>query len=88
MLGKLTTSWSGGSKRRHPGGTGIGTGSNAKTRRREDSMGGKERRGDRERDGEGKGRKDKEELVDGALVDQLRREFGDPLKLTRGGNCA
>jgi hypothetical protein len=71
------------SKRRLPGGSSFAAASNtrdAKTRRREDGMGmgssgrDKDRRGgDREGWGEGKSRKDKDELVDGNLVVHLRR---------------
>lgn len=87
ILGKFANSFTGPSssaspsKRRLPGGSGFGAASNtrdAKTRRREDGMGGsgrdRDRRGGGDRDGwDGKGRKDKDELVDGSLVELLRR---------------
>src|ERR1700734_3789767 len=88
ILGKFAHSLTSGSssspsKRRLPGGSGFAAASNtrdAKTRRREDGMGmggggrDRDRRGgDREAWQEGKGRKDKDELVDGALVEHLRR---------------
>ncbi|KIM89527.1 hypothetical protein PILCRDRAFT_813459 [Piloderma croceum F 1598] len=76
------------SKRRLPGGSSFGAASNtrdAKTRRREDGMGtggsgrDRDRRSGGDREGwDGKGRKDKDELVDGSLVEILRRDFGDP----------
>lgn len=88
ILGKFTNSFTGGnssaspSKRRLPGGSSFAAASNtrdAKTRRKEDGMGMRDRDSLRERrsggDGwaDGKSRKDKDELVDGALVEHLRK---------------
>lgn len=98
LLGKFTNSFSGGSssaspsKRRLPGGSSFAAASNTrdtKSRRREDTGSSgrdKDRRGggDREGWGDGKGRKDKDELVDGTLVAHLRRGEDALLLLTSG----
>jgi len=78
----MTSAFSGGSsKRRLPTSSSFGAASNArdpKSRRREDSrkLGGG---GWPEGSKEGRG-KDKEELVDAYLVEQLRKDIGDPFQ--------
>lgn len=74
----LTNASPGASKRRLPGGSAFGAASSsrdAKTRRKEEG-GGRRLGGDRSGDwgGEGKGnRREKDELVDGVLVENLRK---------------
>ncbi|KAJ7068196.1 hypothetical protein C8F01DRAFT_1246731 [Mycena amicta] len=65
----FTSSFTSPSKRRLPGGSSLAASSSrdAKSRRREDP-----RRGGWE------GKRDKDELIDGHVVDTLRKEIGDP----------
>jgi len=86
FLGKFTNSLSNigtsssTAKRRLPGGPSFGAASNTrdpKTRRTQEGKDRERRGGAGESWGEGK-RKDKDELLDSNLVEQLRKEFGDP----------
>jgi len=86
FLGKITNSFSNigtsssTAKRRLPGGSSFGAASNTrdpKTRRTQEGKDRERRGGAGEGWGEGK-RKDKDELLDSNLVEQLRKEFGDP----------
>ncbi|KAF7985910.1 hypothetical protein HWV62_43814 [Athelia sp. TMB] len=86
FMGKLTNSLSGGpspmtTKRRLPAGSSFGAASNtrdAKTRRTQEGKDRDRRGGGGDGWGDGKTRKDKDELLDTNLVEQLRKDFGDP----------
>ncbi|KAG9315748.1 hypothetical protein JVU11DRAFT_3396 [Chiua virens] len=94
LLTNISTSTSGSSKRRLPGGPPVeGTRRDPKSRRREDaftSPTGSRRIGIEGQGGQALGsntfqsrgeytsRRDKEELIDLSLIEQLRQDFGDP----------
>ncbi|KAJ7228738.1 hypothetical protein GGX14DRAFT_71222, partial [Mycena pura] len=81
LASQITASFShSASKRRLPGGSSFAAASSsrdAKSRRREDP-----RRGGTWDGKEGGAKREKEELVDGHIVDHLRKEIGDPFNDT------